>query len=360
MEGFRFHFTALNGGLAAFLLWPAGKRWKDLNQFGNSVFLMTLFLVLLGVHLWAGLGNTTANNNNAFTFNPYLAFFDFLGILVFVSVSHTLDRPIRLVQQTVVTLFLFVECVGIGFGGFEVLGDGLAAIQLPRVRDFFTTWKFLPGHVMLWQIFANKFGFEYGALRLLFPTIAIALAGLLLILFSLGLWLLLRRKPSFALSFVVIVVTIFLIIGTMLSPTPVLGGGFRAFTCTGNVIEAFEKGGQYLAEVIPAHSLVYWDGGNAAAELLYVPDIQIFPQQFDGDWNYVEAGNSDKLARYGFWDQELARRWQEEAGVFLFQADKFPDWKAYVNNEAFNEAPRSTWALNCAPDTYLRVFIRKP
>ncbi|HEX7568291.1 MAG TPA: glycosyltransferase family 39 protein, partial [Anaerolineaceae bacterium] len=165
LEGFRFHFTALTGGLAALLLWPAGKYWKDRNQFGNSVFLMVLFIVLLGLHLWAGLGNTIANNNNAFTFNPYLAFFDFLGILVFVSVSHSLPRHIPVIQQIFVTIFLFVVSVGIGFGGFEVLGDDLATIKIPRVRTFFTTGKFLPSNVMLWDFAANKFGIGYGTSR---------------------------------------------------------------------------------------------------------------------------------------------------------------------------------------------------
>jgi hypothetical protein len=282
-----------------------------------------------------------------------------LGILVVISVAHTLNRPFPLIQQGIVPIFLFIECAGIGFGGFEVLGDGLATMQLPRVRDFFETWKFLPGNVMLWQIFANKFGIEYGTSRLLFPTIALALAGLLLILCSFGLWLFLRHKRSLTLSFVTFVVIIFLVLGTFLAPTPVLGGGFRAFTCTGNVIEAFEKSGQYLNEMIPSQSLIYWDGYNTAAVLLYVPHIRIFPQQFDGNWNYVEAGDSDKLARYGFWDWELARRWQEEAGAFLFQANKYPDWQAYVNTDQFNEPPPSTWPLNCEPDSFLRLFIRK-
>ena len=360
LEGFRFHFTALTGGLAALLLWPAGKYWKDRNQFRNSVFLMVLFLVLLGLHLWAGLGNTTANNNNAFTFSPYLAFFDLLGILIFVSVSHSLNRHIPFIQQIFATIFLFAVSVGIGFGGFEVLGDDLATIQLPRVRDFFTTWKFLPGKVMLWQIVSNKFGIEYGTSRLLFPTIAIALAGLILILLSFGTWLFLRRKALIPLSFVTIAVTIFLLVGTLLASTSVLGGGFREWTCTGNVnvIEAFEKSGQYLAKVIPSKSLVYWDGENAAAVLLYVPDIRICPQQFDGDWNYFETGDSDKLARYGFWDEELARRWQEDADVFLFQEKDYLDWKSYINTDEFNEPPRSEIPLNCASNTYLRIFIR--
>jgi len=360
LEGFRFHFTALTGGLAALLLWPAGKYWKDRNQFRNAVFLMVLFLVLLGLHLWAGLGNTAANNNNAFTFSPYLSFFDLLGILVFVSVSHSLTRHIPLMQQIFVTIFLFLVSVGIGFGDFEVLGDGLVTIRVPRMRTFFTTWKFLPGNVMLWDFVANKFGIGYETSRMLFPTIAIALAGLLLILFGFGIWLFLRRNPSISVSFVTIVVTIFLLVGTLLASTAVLGGGFQGWTCSGNVIEAFEKTGQYLAEVIPSQSLVYWDGENAATVLLYVPDIRVFPQQFDGDWNYFKTGDSDKLAQYSFWDEELARRWQEEAGVFLFQEKNYLKWKSYVNTDEFNEPAPSTWTLNCAPDTFLRLFIREP
>jgi hypothetical protein len=85
------------------------------------------------------------------------------------------------------------------------------------------------------------------------------------------------------------------------------------------VIEAFEKRNQYLAEAIPSQSLVYWDGENAAVVLLYVPDIRVFPQQFDGNWNYFKTGDSNKLAQNGFWDGEMVRRWQEDANVFLFQ-----------------------------------------
>jgi hypothetical protein len=359
LEGFRFHFTALTGGLVALLLWPASRYWKDRNQYRSSVFLMVLFLALLGLHLWAGLGNTAANNNNAFTFSPYLAFFDLLGILILASLSPSLKRPIPVIQQTLASVFLFAVSVGIGYGGFEVMGDGLATIHLPRVRDFFTTWKFLPGNVMLWQIVANKFGIEYDTSRLLFPTIALALAGLLLILLGFIVWFILRRRSSTSLSFATIVVTVFLVLGTLLASTPVLGGGFREWVCTGNVIEEFEKSGQYLAKVIPSQSQVYWDGGNAVAVLLYVPDIRIFPQQFDADWNYLASGDSDRLARFGFWDKELASRWRESADVFIFQEKNYSGWKAYVNTEAFNEPSPTSCPLNCVADTYLRIFIRE-
>ncbi|MEW6092455.1 MAG: glycosyltransferase family 39 protein [Chloroflexota bacterium] len=359
LEGFRFHFVALTGGLLALLLWPGRTYWKNRNQSRKSFFLMALFLVLLGFHLWAGLGYTVANNNNAFTFNPYLAFFDFLGFLVFVSISPSLGRRIPLLKQILVAIFLLVVSAGIGFGGFGVLGDDLATLQVPRVKDFFTTWKFLPGKAMLWQLLYNKFGIKYETSRLLIPTVILAFSGLFLILLSLELWMYLRRK-SVTHPFAAILVTVFLSAGIVYASTPVLGGGFQEWNCTGNVIESYEQAGQYLASVIPSQSQVYWNGSNAVAVLLYVPEIRIFPPQFDGAWNFSDAGDADDLARFGFWNSESANRWREEADVFLLQERDYLDWKPYVNTEEFNEPPRSTWALDCAPNTYFRVFIREP
>ena len=75
LEGFRYHFAALTGGLAALLLWPAGKFWKDRNRSGDSIFLMILFLALLGFHLWAGLGNTSSQQFQRVYIQPVPGFF---------------------------------------------------------------------------------------------------------------------------------------------------------------------------------------------------------------------------------------------------------------------------------------------
>jgi hypothetical protein len=362
LDGFRFHFVALTGGFFALILWPARKYWRDSNQYRISVFLATAFVVLLGIHAWAGLGNTAINNNNVFTFSPYLAFFDLLGILVFITVFQTLKyRPIPLAKRGLVIVFLLLLSAGIGRGDFEVIGDRLATISFPRVRDFFTTFKLLPGTAYLWQILYNKYGIEYNTSRMLLPTVGISLVGLLIILLGWVFWLALRRRNPSLYSFASFIAIGFLIIGALFSPSVLLGGGFQEWSCKENTLTAFEESGRYLAEVIPTGSQVYWSGGNAAAVLSYLPGIRIFPQQLDGPYNYYQTGSSDELARYGYWNGILAQRWQEEANVFLFQEKDYVElWKSYVNTDAFNEPPRFTQALNCAPDTYLRVFIRKP
>jgi len=362
LDGFRFHFVPLTGGLLALILWPARKYWRDSNQYRNSVFLATLFIVLLGIHAWAGLGNTAINNNNVFTFSPYLAFFDFLGILVFISVSQTIKYSrISLAKRALVILFILLLSASIGRGDFEVIGDKLATISMPRFRDSFTTLKLLPGNAFLWQILFNKYGFSYNTSRILLPTVVISLAGLLIILLGWIFWLYLRRRNPSLLSFTSFIAIGFLLVGTLFTPTVILGGGFQDWSCHGNTIEAFEKSGRYLAEVIPPGSQVFWGGANAAAVLLYVPEMRIFPQQLDDPYNYYQDGSSEELARYGYWNKDLAQRWQDEANVLVFQEIEYTQiWKPYVKTDAFTEAPRFTQALNCAPDTYLRVFIREP
>ena len=230
------------------------------------------------------------------------------------------------------TLFIFAISLGIGLGGNEVLGDGMANLKIPRVLTFLTTGKILPGNVPLWDFASNKFGIGYETSRMLIPAIAIGIIGLIVLLVSLGIWSFLRRKIKISFSFASVAIIIFLLVGTLLSSTMVLGGAFQEWNCPGNVIQSFEQTGKYLAEIIPPQSLVYWDGENAAAVLLYVPDIRIFPQQFDGDWNFVELGNLDRLAKFGFWDRELALLWHTQANVFMFQEHKTEDWANFVSS----------------------------
>jgi Dolichyl-phosphate-mannose-protein mannosyltransferase len=362
LDGFRYHFVALTGGLLALFFWPTRKYWRDCNQFRNSVFLAALFVVLLGIHAWAGLGNTAVNNNNVFTFSPYLAFFDFLGILVFISISNTIKyRRVSLAKSGLVILFLTLLSAGIGRGDFEVIGDKLATISLPRFHDFFTTFQVLPGKAYLWQILYNKYGIEYDTTRILIPMVVAFLAALVIILLGGVFWLSFRRRNPPLLAFASFIAIGFLFAGGLFTPTVFLGGGFQDWKCNGSTIKAFEESGRYLAEVIPPGSQVFWGGGNAAAVLLYVPEIRIFPPQLDNPYNYYQNGNSDELARYGYWNKELAVRWQDEADVFILQEIEYKDtWEAYVNTDVFTESPQFTQALNCAPDSYLRVFIRKP
>ena len=359
LEGIRFNFTALTGFAASLIFWPERSAWKNTPQFRATVFLSVLFLSLLGLHTWAGLGFGEGNNYNTFTFSSYIAFFNYLGILVFIAIFPVLEKRKSVIRLLIVLVLVLTFAVGIGFGGFSVFGDQLINITIPRIKTFFTTGHMLPGQVPLWDYLVTTFGIPHNTSRLIVPEAAGLITGLVILAIGWGVWAWLRRKRTVVYSMGFITMMLFLSIGIILSPTEVLGGGFTQWNCSGNVITEFQQVGDYLARNIPAGSSVYWDGGNAVAVLLYVPNIHIFPQQLDGQWNFYHGGDSITLARLSKWNDELAKLWRDEADVIIIQQVNFPGWQSYLNESTFVEIQPLKTPLNCTPDTFLRVFLRK-
>ena len=359
LEGIRFNFAALTGFAASLIFWPKRSAWKDAAKFRATVFLAVLFLGLLGLHTWAGLGFGEGNNYNTFTLSEYIAFFNYLGILVFVAVFPILEKRPSIIRLLLVLVLVLTFATGIGFGGFDVFGDQLINITIPRIKTFFTTGQLLPGQVPLWDYLATTFGIPHNTSRMKVPEAAGLIAGLMILAIGWGIWALLRRKRTVIYSLGFITMMLFLTIGTVLAPTGVLGGGFTQWNCSGNVITEYRQVGDYLAKNIPAGSSVYWDGGNAVAVLLYVPNIHIFPQQIDGSWNFYNGGDSKTLARIGKWNDELAKLWRDEADVIITLQVDYPNWQSYLNESEFIEVAPLKIPLNCESNTYLRVFIRK-
>lgn len=126
-----------------------------------------------------------------------------------------------------------------------------------------------------------------------------------------------------------------------------------------NVINTFEQTGRFLASNIPANDLVYWDGGNAVALLLYAPTMHINPQQLDDQWNYFHGGDNNTLARLGLWNDDLAKLWRDKADVIITQQVDYPNWESYLNESEFVEVDPPEIPVNCESDTFLRIFIRK-
>jgi len=186
LEGIRFNFTALTGFAASLIFWPKRSAWKDNAQFRATLFLSFLFLSLLGLHTWAGLGFGEGNNYNTFTFSPYIAFFNFLGILVFVAVFPILEKRHSLIRLLIVLVLVLTFATGIGFGGFSVFGDQLININIPRLKTFFTSGRFLPGQVPLWDYLASTFGIPHNTSRVIVPEAAGLIAGLVILAIGWG------------------------------------------------------------------------------------------------------------------------------------------------------------------------------
>ncbi len=359
LEGLRFHFVSLVGSMVGLVLWPARKAWKSEQQFRSGVFLAVLFFLLLGLHIWAGLGLSGINYGNAYTVNPYLAFFIYIGLLLAIAVFTNLQRHLSVARQVVLSAMILLISTGVGYGSFLNIGDFLLHLRVPRIWSFLTSGKILPG-VPIWDTLANRYGIAYNTSLRMIPLLAGLLCGILVLLIGLAIRMIVKHKkvtPFY--SFGVITAVVFLLAGMILSPTAALGGGFNQWECSMNVIKAYEQTGQLLARNLSTGDRVYWDGGNSVAVLLSVPNLHIFPQQMDDQWNYFHGGVNNDLARLGLWNDELANLWREEANVFIIQQVHFSSWQTYLDNSKFIELPTPKTPLDCEPGTYLRIFIRK-
>ena len=359
LEGLRFHFVSLVGPIVGLVLWPARKSWKSEQEFRSGVFLAVLFFVLLGLHIWAGLGLGGINYGNAFTVNPYLAFFTYIGCLLTIVVFSNFQNHLSATRQIVLSVFIILISTSVGYGSFLNTGDFLAHIRIPRILSLFTTGRILPG-VPIWDTLANKYGIALNTSQRILPLLAGLFCGSLVLLIGFAVWSFLKHKKVLqSYSFGVITMAVFLLAGIFFSPTVALGGGFDQWDCNMNVIKAYAQTGQFLASNLSPNDLVYWDGMNAVAVLLYVPNIVIFPQQLDDQWNYFHGGDSNALARLGLWNDQLAKLWRDQANVIIIQQVDYSDWQSYLDKSGFIELQPLKTPLNCEPDTFLRIFIRK-
>jgi len=152
----------------------------------------------------------------------------------------------------------------------------------------------------------------------------------------------------------------FLLAGTMLAPTVVLGGGYRTYDCSGDVIASYEAVGKRLAEIIPPGSHVYWRGQLSAVPLLYVPGIQIYPAQINGDYSFLNAGEDlDMITRFGRWNQALASQWATEADFVLVEQRRFRDWlRDMMLSGEYEELSPIPPTVNCRDNSQIRIFKR--
>jgi hypothetical protein len=359
LEGLRFHFVSIVGPIIGLILWPARKSWKSEHHFRFGVFQAILFFLLLGLHTWGGLGLSGINYGNAYTVNPYFAFFSFLGLLLTTAVFSNIQKYLSLKKQIILGTVIILITSSVGYGSFLSLGDYLLHLRIPRIRSFFMTGTILPG-VPIWDYLSTRHGIPYDTSRWVIPLLSGLLCGILILAIGFAIWSLVKKsKISNIYSFGVISALVFLLVGISFSPSAALGGGFNQWECKMNVIKAYEKTGQFLANNLSPNDLVYWKGGNAVGILLYIPKIRIFPQQLDDQWNFFHGGDGNSLARLGFWNDELANLWRDKADVIIIQQVDYSDWQPYLEKFKFIELKTPATRLNCEPDTFLRIFIRK-
>lgn len=352
LEGLRYNFAALFGAVCAWILWPQRKAWRSATQWKTAVYLSVLLVVLTAAHIWAALGGDYC----VYCYPGYLAFFSITGLLlVAVSAAAWVRRPGWL-RSLVAALAVLMGFTGIGFGAYQSLAMLVMNIQVPRMRG----GQIQPGFTDLWRLLANKFGWTYDLLQQMLPTAAGFTAGVVFLLGVMAVFIIWRKhrlpvKPATA------ALAGFLLLGILLSPASVMGGGKFSELCTsGDVIVAHEAVGAHLAQYVPPGSLVYWENDISPIPLLYLPGIRIFPAQLNHWYSYYEGGNSAELERYGYWNAELALKWRGEADYLLI-ADRYILSHIEITDGSighFDELAPTPSTVPCRNRSIIHIFQR--
>jgi len=370
LQGLRFHFAALTGLTLALLFWPRHQDWKSASQFKTSLFLAVLGLLLLVMHAWAALWKDYCT----FCFSPYIGFFAPVLLLLPAVSASAWNRKPGWLRSTLAVLVVPVLATGAGYGSFEETGYGLResfmrlmATQLPRTRDFFKTWKFLPGTVTLEGLIENKLGVVIDTFkgieiyRKALPAVVGLLVGLAVLLIA---WLLsrvMKKRLRLNWAYGFSAFSLFVLTGSLLAPARALGGGIYPYDCSNDSLSSYEQTGRQLAAMVPPGSHVYWDVQSpAAALLLYLPFAQVPPPMINAAFAYYTGGDTRQLLRFGQWNDQAALQFLKEADVIIVEEPTVNEsWKRLVKT-GYEKVTLPDPAGDCGKGSLLQVYRKVP
>jgi hypothetical protein len=199
-----------------------------------------------------------------------------------------------------------------------------------------------------------EYGIIYDVTHVWFPVFLAMAFGLGL----LAAWKALNGRKNSAVSGALLV---FVLLGMIFSPSPLLAGEYSSYDCQSDVIKGYKAVGAQLAKVIPPGASIYWDGYSPVS-LLYLPEVKIYPAQLHGAYSLKVSDDDEALVKHGWWNQHLAEKWLGEADFVLVEARNISDksWLAQaLVSGAYQQVAVTGRQAACQSDSFFRVFRRK-
>lgn len=364
---FRAYFAALFGSVSTLIFWPAGEFREQKTALFLAGFVSSSFVL----HAWAALGNEYC----IFCFPTYTTFYAGAGLLLTAITFLYWKRQIPAWRSGIGMLVLLVL-----LGGMAYSAEGLVRDSLPE--HFYKRLMSLPvpgrEGVQIWQIVANKFHLEYeqiaDMLSWIFPVTAAITVGIILLLVSPWLlrfikWVILRIGKTAPGNFSHLAVegsasrlyqavSLILLMGSLLAPSPWLSGELKSYDCPSNVLPSYDAVGAQLAALIPPGSKIYWDGYSPVT-LLYLPEIEILPGQLHGVYSFRISSDDDALRRYGWWNESLAASWLAQADFVLIEQRNFERENMLLTQSANFDLILETNPQSCRADSAILVYRKK-
>ena len=351
--GIRSNFIALVGFIGLGFLVFQPKSWNNEFYRRSAIFLSLLLTLLVATHAWASLGK----NYCVYCFQVYLTFFAPIAFLLIIIIFHGWKGGGSTWFVLYASVLILLISVGIGYSTYKDFGRAMIEYPIPSLLR---EGQLIAGSIPLWGFLKNRLGMPYNTTRVLIPSLLGLAAGILVLALA---WSINRRTRAGQRSgenFGLLAIGIFLMAGLILSPTRVLGNGYQDNDCDGDVIAAQEAAGQYLVEVIPPGSQVYWQGPESVVPMLYLPGVSIYLPQINGKYAFHLGGNTQEMLKIGLWNDELAERWKQEADFVIIEESNYnPEWNVFLESGQFDELSRSPATDPCRDDARLRIFRRR-
>ncbi|HXQ36290.1 MAG TPA: hypothetical protein VN843_19920, partial [Anaerolineales bacterium] len=234
---FCLHFFALVSAVTVWLLWPFQGMWSFTERMRAAIFLSVLLVVLYVAHIQAAFFGEFCIS----CILLYVGYFDVLGLMLLVIAWTFLLKELTPLRRVVVFGVMALLILGIGFSAHEDLSADFARAMIERMDK-----------VYLWNALLFRTGLPH---LLLFRTSFVLLVSLFVVVVGgIALWVAYRRSnggQDAGRKIGVVALNAFLIMGLILSPTGILGGGSDFFGCDGSdVIASYERAGRELSAVI--------------------------------------------------------------------------------------------------------------
>ncbi len=339
-ESVRLHYLMLGSALATWLLWP--QAWHSTAQRKAAWLLSVLLIALYGAHLWVAF----AGGFCVSCILLYEAYFDFLGLILLAVVWRALPTRLPWLQQALVGGVVLLSGIGITYA---------AASDVIRSAWFYQVRPLLePLSVWLWHLLVGWGGISARAVYYL--NAALLIGGLFLVA---GLYAWRYARSRFAHSLLVAAA----ILGLVLTPTRVLGGGNDFFACgDANVPASYQQVGAYLQARLLPGAQVAWVG-RIPALFLYLPDVQVYPPQLNHYHSFWVGGDTNTLYRFSRWNEDLGIQWMQAADyVLIEEAWLQDDWvQRGLQVARLDEVDTTPPVEPCRPEaSRIHVFVPSP
>jgi len=345
---FRFHLIALAGTLASFMLIDFQKL-KDEKLWKTYWFLLISMLSLFLIHMWAALFNDYC----VFCFPTYISFFEGIGYILIALALPRLDFKTGWRAGAGLPVLMVI------FSGIAYSAEGLFTKTFEKnLYQAILEFQIPTTGAMLWQVFTNKFNLEFEALikiaNSFFPmvialVIMAAVSGILALAF--------RVRKQKNLNTIGTMAIILMGVAALLTPSNLLSGGYNTYDCEYPVIERYDSIGRELSVRISEGASIYW-AGYSPVTLLHLTEAEIYPAQLHSGYSYRISEENDVLLKYGWWNENLAKKWLSESDYLLLEAKNFEDLAALSGNLSGYELIYRSEPQNCRPNSEMLLYRR--